>query len=497
MAMSFDARVSRSFRMLGIAGFGILLSSIAFAQPSPRTGSVAIFDPVAHRMIVFGGADRESPDPNNPTAFYDVWALSLVGPPIWQNITTTGIPPLFSVYGAAVYDSVRYRMLYYGGCDAAHSVDDQLFELRLSDMHWSSLTRNGPGLPGRPPRFHHTAVFDPVNDRMVVFGGSSNGSDFLAAAWEIRFTPNIDYCGGLVPCLSPITVPGSPAARRDHIAIYDPHWDRMIMLSGLTGDPTNYLNYPNTVNTLSLSTPEPVWALPHAEGARRLGASFVWDNKFYLGRGLYYGGRDPGCTLADFTRVYVEGNTPDPNTIAWDWISTTGVNAFARYNHNAIYDPTCDRMIVFGGMRWTGNPGCTYVPTNETLQLSPMQSYLPRWEVVQNCVPLVPGGGIGGGSGNGYMDPARGRLDQNLPNPVGPRTTIWFETPVRGPVRLEVFDLSGRRVRVLALGDYAAGSHAIEWNASDALGRRVAPGVYVYQLIASSFKAIRKMIVLP
>ena len=93
--------------------------------------------------------------------------------------------------------------------------------------------------------------------------------------------------------------------------------------------------------------------------------------------------------------------------------------------------------------------------------------------------------------------PAAFALEQNRPNPFTGRTTIRFALPVPTPVRLEVFDLAGRRVRTLALGPFAAGYPSIEWDHRDAGGNLVRPGVYLYRLIAGSFSDQKKMVLLP
>ena len=92
--------------------------------------------------------------------------------------------------------------------------------------------------------------------------------------------------------------------------------------------------------------------------------------------------------------------------------------------------------------------------------------------------------------------PAVFALRQNHPNPFSGRTTIRFELPVTSPVRLEVFDLQGRRVAVLVEGETAAGYHAIAWNRQDGNGASVRPGVYLYRLTAGSFRDQKKMALL-
>ena len=97
----------------------------------------------------------------------------------------------------------------------------------------------------------------------------------------------------------------------------------------------------------------------------------------------------------------------------------------------------------------------------------------------------------------GETSPARFALHQNRPNPFRGTTVIAFDLAADAEVSLAVFDLLGRRVATLADRVYPAGAHAVEWDLRDAGGARVAPGVYVYRLEAGTFRARRKMSVVP
>ncbi|MGH7730705.1 MAG: FlgD immunoglobulin-like domain containing protein, partial [Candidatus Eiseniibacteriota bacterium] len=74
---------------------------------------------------------------------------------------------------------------------------------------------------------------------------------------------------------------------------------------------------------------------------------------------------------------------------------------------------------------------------------------------------------------------------------------IPFDLPRESQVRLEVFDLLGRRVATVVDATYPGGTHAVEWDLRDASGGTVRPGVYVYRMSAGQFRAQRKMSVLP
>lgn len=80
-------------------------------------------------------------------------------------------------------------------------------------------------------------------------------------------------------------------------------------------------------------------------------------------------------------------------------------------------------------------------------------------------------------------------LDQNYPNPFNPTTQISFDLPDAGAVRLVVYDIAGREVRVLVDSELAEGRHAVSFDAG-----RLASGSYVYRLETPSKVITRQML---
>ena len=87
-------------------------------------------------------------------------------------------------------------------------------------------------------------------------------------------------------------------------------------------------------------------------------------------------------------------------------------------------------------------------------------------------------------------------LHQNYPNPFNPGTTINYDLPRRVQVRLEVFNVVGRRVATLVNGIQEAGRKAAVWNGLDQRGVAAASGIYFYRLTAGEFAATSKMVLL-
>ncbi len=80
-------------------------------------------------------------------------------------------------------------------------------------------------------------------------------------------------------------------------------------------------------------------------------------------------------------------------------------------------------------------------------------------------------------------------LEQNLPNPFNPSTTINYQLPIDTWVTLKVFDVLGQEVATLVNEDKKAGRYGVEFN-----GSKLSSGVYFYRLQADGMSQIQKMI---
>jgi len=89
------------------------------------------------------------------------------------------------------------------------------------------------------------------------------------------------------------------------------------------------------------------------------------------------------------------------------------------------------------------------------------------------------------------------KLDQNVPNPFNPVTTICYVLPEGGDrVLLEIFDAAGRHVRTLIDGYRDGGSQSVAWGGDDEEGRTVASGIYFYRLVTARSRDTKRMVLL-
>jgi hypothetical protein len=101
----------------------------------------------------------------------------------------------------------------------------------------------------------------------------------------------------------------------------------------------------------------------------------------------------------------------------------------------------------------------------------------------------------------GDVQPQDTLLAQNFPNPFNPETWIPYQLSESTEVKISIYDISGRLVRSLDLGwqptgSYMTPSSAAYWDGRNAVGERVASGIYFYTLQTSDFAATRRMVIL-
>jgi hypothetical protein len=94
--------------------------------------------------------------------------------------------------------------------------------------------------------------------------------------------------------------------------------------------------------------------------------------------------------------------------------------------------------------------------------------------------------------------PRETRLGQPFPNPTFGGITIPFalSRDHQGDVRVDVFDVTGRRVRSVTRGRLSAARYELAWPGVDESGKRVSPGTYFVRLRAGEYVRTTKINVL-
>jgi hypothetical protein len=80
---------------------------------------------------------------------------------------------------------------------------------------------------------------------------------------------------------------------------------------------------------------------------------------------------------------------------------------------------------------------------------------------------------------------------KNYPNPYNPTTTISYNVPLPGNVKVSVFDMTGREIQTLVDRDHSQGEHTVAFDASN-----LASGVYLYKVESSYDVVTNKMVLM-
>jgi hypothetical protein len=92
--------------------------------------------------------------------------------------------------------------------------------------------------------------------------------------------------------------------------------------------------------------------------------------------------------------------------------------------------------------------------------------------------------------------PALNLLRGNFPNPFNPTTTISYNLPASGKVKLGVYNLRGQLVRTLVNEAKSAGDHKVVWDGKDERGNTMSSGIYFYRLDTGKHSETRKMMLM-
>ncbi|UCD83557.1 MAG: hypothetical protein JSU92_09645 [Deltaproteobacteria bacterium] len=215
-------------------------------SPNERYGASIVYDPVNERSFVFGGETHQSQGngcrcdgSDNPicscidydAAYYK--NVFVIKTDSWEDISPFFKPatvPSPRAYHSAVYDPVNERMLVFGGENKDGVIDNNVYSLDVSypdSEYWTTLapgTHSGT-IPGRSG---HTAIYDDENRRMIIFGGWGSSGEQLNDVWALNLFEN--GLDGMWVKLNPSG--GAPSAISGHSAVYDSSNKRMIIFGG-------------------------------------------------------------------------------------------------------------------------------------------------------------------------------------------------------------------------------------------------------------------------
>ena len=427
-------------------------------------------------------------------------AVSIAAAQTWSKITPGGDAPSPRINAGAVYDPIEHRIIIYGGRGADGDVDD-MWAFDLATEQWSPMEQTSGGGPG--PRYTHNMLYDPDQHQLILWSGRHTTSssisfndvwsfDLATERWTLQAPaadqPNARY--GTAAVLDPrsrelvnfagFTEAGrfddtwrfavdtsewteiatgdvKPGRRCLHMSSYDAREHRMLIFGG-AGAPTGRWD---DMWAFDLATATWSDLSPDQRPSGRSFPTHIYDPVGH--RALVFGGSPSGSQVSDELWSF------DLATNTWEILAVEAETPEAREGAAAVYVPSEGRMILFAGRGDDGN-------LNDLWTLDGL-----------GTVPTTVGEA-------GQMVPSEPGLSQNRPNPFNGATVIPYDLRADGPVRVAIHDLLGRHVKTLVNGSAAAGSYTATWDGTEDSGLATASGIYFSRLESGDGIFSRKLL---
>lgn len=455
--------------------------------PGPRHSPQWGYDAARNRILLFGGYGKHYPTSYVYEYLNDIWQLDLNGSPQWTELTPAGQAPSGRLAGAAVFDPMRQRFVGFGGTIGA-PVDTWILNMQgHGQANWQPLPTQGAGPEGG---WGMTSVYDAREDRMIIFGGSLGDGYYGSKndVWELTLRG--------VPRWRHITTTGTPPLpRRSAAAIFDPKRNRMVVYGGFDAVQGSDMFLADTWSLeLGSSTPHwtplaPVGVTPVGRDATPAAYDPLHDRMIFYGgwSGTYMLGDTQFLEWGDQTSdATIDANgtaTPTAASVSWNTTGATGA-------HAAVYRKTV-------GSDWTALADVeadaygqiNFVDSN--VQEGSSYSYMAvvaseRGETfggeAQVIVPTST-------TGVGPQVSAAFAINGIKPNPAVANMSVSFTLGSAEPATLELVDISGRRWLDQPVGTYGAGQHQIDL----ATAGRYPPGLYFVRLSQSGRTATSRV----
>lgn len=269
-------------------------------SPSARSDHAMVYDAARHRVVLFGGFA-------GGTSRGDTWEWD---GKTWTQVTPPGSPQPRHAHAMA-YDAARGRVVMFGGSLVADTGIDETWE--WDGKTWTRITP--AGLTSPPPRFATAMAYDPLRNRVVLYGGSYYDTLFQKVTsrddtWEWDGTTWTER--------HPVgPLPPAPPWKATHVMAYDAAHSRIVMHSG------SMWEWDGNVWTERLSgASSPSWIREH---------DMVYD-------------------VARARMIVVDyGQTWAWNEAAWTEVLANNTAPSGRTGPAMTYDSQRGRTVLFGG----------------------------------------------------------------------------------------------------------------------------------------------------
>lgn len=287
-------------------------------SPPPRANHSMVYDVARGHSVIFGGTDVIAED-----NLHDTWTWDGVQ---WTDVSAANAPSANDGH-QMIYDSVRERVVLFGGTDY-DTYTDRGETWEWDGAGWSNAT----ALAGPNPRRDHAMAFDRARRRVVLFGGRDDDGE-RADLWELT----TDGWSELT------TSAERPPELGIEAMVYDPSRGRSVVVVGGSSP---------SIDTLQ------TWEWDGVRWTEVIPAGLLPPPRSFFG--LTYDSARERVVL--YGGLECSGPCTNPLSDIWEWdgsnwtdrTPTSGEAPPARYSPGVAYDRARSRFVLFGGLDASG-----------------------------------------------------------------------------------------------------------------------------------------------
>lgn len=158
----------------------------------------------------------------------------------------------------------------------------------------------------------------------------------------------------------------------------------------------------------------------------------------------------------------LRASNSNPNQTSLKWADGSPVNFSIRFSAAG------SNMAIAVDFNCLGNPSASSATLPENLSETPLKFDKTLSEKLEPQVYIYP-------------------------NPFREHTTIQFSLAEAAETTIEIFDVQGRQIRRLLAQNFPGGSHQVEWDGKDELGRSLSAGLYLVRLSIGQKVVVKKI----
>ncbi len=351
---------TQSVEGVGVGRYDVTIRRASRQTSSPHIGAAAAYDSLRRRVLVFGGVD---PSVDAETATLVAFETASGR---FSEVKVGGKAPEGLVFPSLVYDSSRDSLFVFGGWPKdGDRPNNELWKLELKGekLRWKLLV-SGDSAP--PARNGSVMVFDKARDRLVLHGGDGGphptyGYTPLSDLWSF------DLKDGKWASLA--ATGDVPTPRWNHSVAIDPVAGEMFIFGG-----TGYIGEGQVVtddDLYSLDLVTLTWMRRKCDSPCPVsvrGASMTFDDR--LRALVLVGGlTDLDAAVSGTDRVWIYSLKER------QWFKDRQIFRKYRRDHVGVYDPSARAHLIHGGQtaRKSGDHYQRGQPLTDTLVISLVQ----------------------------------------------------------------------------------------------------------------------------